>query len=246
MNEVRFVAEVYYDIQEMRIAADNRLRTMATEGLPIDRAKFLQDHIDIRLKDIEKFIKSQVKFSLEGILIWENSLKHVHGIGPILAACLISWIDPIDRFRTVSALWKYCGQHLDPETGRAPKPQKGKKIDWNPKLKVVCWKVGESFIKKKNGCQYAPLYFTQKVYYRKKFPYPIDTGKKSKKGKPIIDFTDGHIHYMARRYMVKRFLSHLWVEWRKLEGLDVREPYAVEKLGHKYQGPKELGIIVNP
>lgn len=246
MNEVRFIAEVYYDIQEMRIAAVHRLKTMQREGLPVNKAKHLQDHIDQRLRDIEKFIKSQVRAEISGVPIWENFLKHIHGIGPILAVCFISWVDPISRFRTVSALWKYCGQHLDTATNKAPKPQRGKSIDWNPKLKVLCWKVGESFIKKKEKCPYAPLYLTQKQYYRKKFPHPVDTGRKSRKGDPIIEFTDLHIHYMARRFMVKRFLSHLWVEWRKLEGLEIRDPYAVEKLGHKYQGPKELGIVIGP
>ncbi len=40
----------------------------------------------------------------------------------------------------------------------------------------------------------------------------------------------GHIHKMANRYMIKCFLTDLWVEWRTLEGLPVCAPYADEKL----------------
>jgi hypothetical protein len=33
---------------------------------------------------------------------------------------------------------------------------------------------------------------------------------------------------------VKEFLKDLYVAWRTLEGLTVREPYQVEKLGHRH------------
>lgn len=41
---------------------------------------------------------------------------------------------------------------------------------------------------------------------------------------------------MARRYMIKEFLRDLWVNWRKLEGLEVTEPYEVAKLSMKPHG----------
>ena len=40
------------------------------------------------------------------------------------------------------------------------------------------------------------------------------------------------IDNMARRYMVKIFLNHLYKTWREMEGLTVREPYPIEYLGH--------------
>lgn len=43
--------------------------------------------------------------------------------------------------------------------------------------------------------------------------------------------TDGHLHNMANRYAVKRFLIDLYYVWRTLEGLPVTEEYAVRKLG---------------
>jgi hypothetical protein len=43
--------------------------------------------------------------------------------------------------------------------------------------------------------------------------------------------SDGHKHNMAMRYMIKRFLVDLYVEWRTLEGLVVAEEYSVAKLG---------------
>jgi len=42
--------------------------------------------------------------------------------------------------------------------------------------------------------------------------------------------SDMHRHNMANRYMIKRFIVDLYVEWRKLEGLPVSGEYAEEKL----------------
>ena len=42
----------------------------------------------------------------------------------------------------------------------------------------------------------------------------------------------GHLDNMAIRYAVKMFLSHLWVNWRTLENLPLRDPYPIEKGGH--------------
>jgi len=41
-----------------------------------------------------------------------------------------------------------------------------------------------------------------------------------------------HLEAMARRRMLQLFLCHLWDVWRKAEGLPVRTPYPIERLGH--------------
>lgn len=50
--------------------------------------------------------------------------------------------------------------------------------------------------------------------------------------------SDKHRHAAAQRYMVKQFMSELWVQWRTLEGLPVRKPYAEEYLDRPHHGPK--------
>lgn len=71
----------------------------------------------------------------------------------------------------------------------------------------------------------------------------VDIGTKKPRTKskcPNCDGTGGpapwgasamHRKNAANRYMVKQFLLQLWVFWRELEGLEVRDPYAVEYLG---------------
>jgi len=53
--------------------------------------------------------------------------------------------------------------------------------------------------------------------------------------------SEGHIHNMALRKMIKLFLVCLWVVWREEEGLSVTKPYAIDRLGHNsYIGPWEM------
>jgi len=70
---------------------------------------------------------------------------------------------------------------------------------------------------------YVTVYHSARSYYQARRP----------------EWTKAHIDVAARRKMVKMFLSHLWVEWRRAAGLPVREPYVAEKLGH-------TGIIAPP
>lgn len=59
-------------------------------------------------------------------------------------------------------------------------------------------------------------------------------GVEQRKKSPVPDWTLGHINNMAMRYIVKRFLSHLWLVWREIEDLPTREPYCKEYLGHEH------------
>lgn len=68
-----------------------------------------------------------------------------------------------------------------------------------------------------------------------------ESTKETKKGGLEVilawkDTTDAHRHNAAIRKMMKQFLIDLYVEWRMIEGLPVREPYAEEYLGKKHHG----------
>ncbi len=48
--------------------------------------------------------------------------------------------------------------------------------------------------------------------------------------------SDGHLHRMAIRYMVKMFVKDLYEAWRPLVGKEVYDPYRVSKLGKEPHG----------
>jgi len=149
-----------------------------------------------------------------------NFLNRIQGIGPILSSGIIAWFNPISRFNTISALWKYCG--LAPGQQR----RKGEKSGFNVRLKTFCWKIATSFEKQKpEKNYYRRIYDNKKAYYMER-PDLKEKIKANEKG--IV----GHIRNMALRYTVKRFLCDMWVFWRQMEGLPVTKPYVFDVLGH--------------
>jgi hypothetical protein len=103
----------------------------------------------------------------------------------------------------------------------------GQLLDYNPEFKQLCYLIGDQFIKQRES-PYRKLYDQFRLDYenRPDLMRERDTRKGgNSKG-------TGHINDMARRKAVKIFLSHLWEEWRKLEGLPTPDPYSFAILGH--------------
>jgi hypothetical protein len=136
---------------------------------------------------------------------------------------------------------------LSVEEGKAVKREKGKRTDYNPRLKVLSWKIADSFVKSRSPL-YRHIYDRAKIEEAAKLKHPEKDPKncpfyipclirlsetaKRKGSKPKGLPCKKHIDYRARRKMVKRFLADLWAIWRSLEGLPVSKPYAVAILGH--------------
>ena len=138
-----------------------------------------------------------------------NFLNYVKGIGPVLSSGIIAWLgDAILKAEHVSNIWSYCG--LTPNSER----RRGEKLNYNPKLKTFCWKIGQSFIKFK--CFGRKLYDTFKEETQRKHP----------------DWSKLHIHNYARRKVVKLFIASVWEVWRKMNNLPTTEPYPIQILGH--------------
>ena len=92
-------------------------------------------------------------------------------------------------------------------------------ITYNPKLKTKLMGVLTGCLLKAKDPVYSTIYYDQRQR--------LDNSEyhKNKSG--------AQKNMMAQRYMVKEFLRAMWITWRKLEGLEVDEPYEVAKLGHK-------------
>jgi len=208
-------------LQKSRVAFGNRLSAVERGADEMgqgsqdlltrwnDRFQFLEDELD---KDIESLVEDV------DIIRYAVAVK---GIGPILAAKVISMVD-IREADTVSALWRYAGYAVI--DGQRERPTKGEKLLYNARLKTSCYLVGSSFLK--SNSPYRRVYDSAREYYAANRP----------------DWTKGHQHNAAMRKMIKVWLSHLWEVWRKLEGLPVRDLYSQDKLGHNhYMSPQEFG-----
>lgn len=108
---------------------------------------------------------------------------------------------------------------------------KGALIDYNPRAKMVAYKVGIQFIKQ--GDFYRKLYDKFRAEYEMREDLKKEVlERKGKKTKTGESKGTAHIHIMARRKMVKIFLQHLWLIWRELESLSTSSPYVIDQLKH--------------
>lgn len=225
-----------------------------------EKAKVLQlkDIMDTTA-DLESAFTKAISTEVKQEQIWKEWLKDVKGVGPILGGCLVSWLGYAEQSNTVSQLWAYCGlgvgyykaecekghkyllsgepngrtcwtlsegaegvcgakfKTLERVSGEVIRRMKGYKLGYSPRLKTLCWKISDSFVKVKGP--YRNAYDNAKKYYQ---------NRKDLKGE-----SKGHIHAMAKRKAVKLFLSHYYAKGREMKGLDVRDPYPIEKQGHK-------------
>jgi hypothetical protein len=104
---------------------------------------------------------------------------------------------------------------------------KGQLADFNPELKRLCYLVGDQFIKQTKS-PYRKIYDQARLEYENR----PDLMKERDERKGGLSKGTAHINAMARRKTIKIFLSHLWQEWRRLEGLPTPDPYAIAMLGH--------------
>jgi len=176
------------------------------------------------LYETEKRLAKRLDEWSQNYPIRTKFLDKIQGIGGILASAIIAWLSPINRFPNISKLWAYCG--LAPYQKR----RRGEKVNYNPKLKTLMWKIASSFEKQKpEKSHYKRIYVEKKEYLLKRgdLQEPI---RKGVRGARL------HVRLLAMRFTVKRFLADLWIQWRKLEGLPTTKPYAHTIMGHtKYE-----------
>lgn len=245
--EARYLVDAYYQMQENRIRADGQIRSMKKSEEEEDGV-VEEPHLVLNwLSSQNSTLEAQIKRALEKYVAAHpvgKWLQEIHGIGPVIAAGLLAHID-IRRSVTSGNLWAFAG--LDPTKTW----EKGQKRPWNARLKVLCWKAGESFVKFHNDddCFYGHVWRKQKDLYiarneageyaqraadilaKKKFSKDTDAYKAYSVGK----LPPAHIHAMARRYAVKLFLSHLHDEMvRRILGTEPVLPYPIAHLGHAH------------
>lgn len=197
----------------------------------------------------EKAIVKVIRKWLPTKDIYGKFLHDVRGIGPILAAAIISTVERhsetygtgIEKYANISKLWSAWGVGV--YDGERQRRVSGKKVNYDPFMKTICWKIGESFVK--SGGYYREQYDRfrkqedeknpdkQKLPAKLKKELESDDHKVRAKALKEADKYEGlfpaHKHERAKRKTVKLFLADLWMKWRELEGLPVTDPYIIAK-----------------
>jgi len=102
---MRALHDSYYDIQEMRIRVENRIRAGEIES-----AAILSMASKIRSAETEA--KEEMLRWAEAEPIYSTWLSNVKGIGHVLMIGLLALFGYCENFDTVSKLWAYCGLNV--------------------------------------------------------------------------------------------------------------------------------------
>ena len=214
-EEVRYLVDLYYQMQGVRIAAGNQISAIMKSDTPEP------NNVLGWCVDSFKRLEGNIKKALDAYTdhnpatIWAKSIC---GIGPVISAGLCAHID-ITKAPTAGHIWSFAG--LNPNQVW----EKGQKRPWNADLKTLCWKLGESFVKVSSNDKdvYGKLWRLRKdeeitknlngdfkdqaeqILAKKKIGKTTDAYKAYSKGV----LPDGHIHARAKRWAVKLFLAHL-------------------------------------
>ena len=187
LEELRYLVDSYYDIQDIRIRTGNRTFQLEEKGImtkkerQTTKGKVSNNYVDM-LKEIEIDIQKQIEDVLEEMPIWTEFMKHIRGIGPTLAGGIIGYTykpmnskcpaapkhktcaceQSIERFNNISKYHAYAGYHV--VNGQAPRRQRNVKSNWNSKFRSHMWNVGGSFIKQpEEKSFYRSIYTKEKL-----------------------------------------------------------------------------------
>ena len=234
-REARYLVDYYYTQQENRKAADNQVRQMQEE--PHEVLAWLAENTRTLEKQIVAALGRFSKASPVGQ--WAESQV---GIGPVISAGLLAHID-IEKAPTAGHIWNFAGLNPGVEW------KKGEKRPWNASLKVLCWKIGESFVKVSGNpnAYYGLLYVQRKALeeannakglMKDQAAAKLERFKIGKTTEAYKAYSAGilppaHVHARAKRWVVKLFLSH-WqaVAYEVRYGKEPPAPYAIAYLGH--------------
>lgn len=273
--EARFLVDRFYMAQDDRKRSGNQFDALEGSGEPNVVIAWLYEQDHAMEKQIYRALDAYSGAHPVGT--WA---REIVGIGPIISAALLAYIDlepwicakvagdqaaqdnafakpcrassphgpacHYMRIETVGHTWAFAG--LDP----TKKWEKGHRRPWNSLLKVLCWKIGESFVKSSGseGSYYGPIYHARKEYENKKNEAGdyADQARRSLEEKNFRDGTKAkefydkgqlppaRIHLRCARYAVKLFLSH-WheVAYVTTFGRLPPRPYALTHLGHVHE-----------
>lgn len=247
-REARYLVDLYYSLQDYRIQAAGQVRSAAQaapepeEGEPMT----LLEVVFATIRNLE----DEVAWALGKYAdskpagVWAQQIR---GVGPVLTAGLLAHID-IHKASSPSSVWRFAG--LDPTAVWG----KGQKRPHNAKLKVLCWKLGESW-KRFSGpsadlgapaALYCRLYRQRKEQEvtRNEAGQFSELAAKTLEERNIRDkatketyeagrLPAGRLDLRATRYATKIFLSHFWAVLYELEhGAKAPDPWVISHGGH--------------
>jgi hypothetical protein len=215
-NEVRFLVDSYYQMQNDRIRSKNQIRAVSETDEPHEVISWFADNKSVTEKRLKQVLTAYSASNPVGE--WSMSIP---GIAGVISSGLLAHID-MDVANNVGQILSFAGMLPYEKEWK-----KGMTRPFNAKLKTLCWKIGESFVKvsNKEGDFYGKIYKEWKESYLQR----NEAGEYAEQAKAILEaknfnkttdaykaYIEGklppaHIQARAKRKAVQLFLSH-WFE----------------------------------
>lgn len=239
-SSLKFQAEVFDSVQKLRVATQNRARSLMQSGDDSGDYEAPVNALTVLEEATRKLMMKELKVFSPAIYQW---VKDTPGLGTSTVARLVGEIGnpaigiPLDVeknpvgepfFRKVSQLWAYCG-HGDASKRPNSKgiDQAGIKAAGDPMAKMLVHLIAENTMKNVGGItkdgknrQRSPYRDTYDLA-REKYAEAIHTseckrcgpsGKPAPVGSPL---SDGHKHARALRKVGKEILKDMWLVARE-------------------------------
>jgi hypothetical protein len=211
----------------------------------------VSQYVDVEAQEQKQF--RQMTATLEEIPIYTSFLKEQRGIGPAMAAVLVTSFDPA-KARHVSSFWKYAGLDVAAD-GLARSRRKEHLIErsyinregvestrlsttYNPWLRMkLLGGLGPSFLRAASPRRELYDNYRHRITTDPaRIKVTVTEWKKVyRSGESVRNlWPPGRIHKAALRYMVKIFLIDLWAKWRAIEGLPVTPTYNEARRGYAH------------
>ena len=240
-------ADVVDDLEKVKIANENRLRTLTMDG---DHGHGMSvEHPDVkRLAALVKLlvdVEHQATLNLARVMRHHplgEFVKNSKGIGEKQAARLLAsigdpyWNDLHNRPRRLRELYRFCGMdvvgtsaHERCESqgftgaGAAPSKQRGERVHWSPDARMRLWLIASKCVMVGHGGPYRAIYDAGRLKYADAV-HSQECKRCGPKGKPALPgspLSAAHQHARAIRLIAKAILRDLWTESKRLHATTI-------------------------
>jgi len=235
-------ADVVDDLERVKIANQNRLRTLTMDGEY--GHGMTVDHPDVkRLAALVKALEDaehQAALNLARVMRHHRLgafVKASKGVGEKQAARLLAsigdpyWNDLHNRPRKLRELYAFCGMSVvgtsaqrpvggqgSHGAGVAPTKQRGERVTWSPDARMRLWLIASKCVMVGHGGPYRAIYDEGRLKYADAV-HTQDCKRCGPKGKPALagsPLSAAHQHARAIRLIAKAILRDLWTESKRL------------------------------
>lgn len=226
--------------QDARKATAQRLRQRLIGGIFLsDEGRFPEGLIEDMYDEVaandailravtaeESYCDEVLKKTVSALRVYREVLQPIEGVGPTIAAGIISAVGDIRRFPTEAKFKAFVGLHVlgsdfkkmssgtvrvNGDSVMARRRGGNRQVsDWNPTARQSFFLLGEQFNRRPNT-PWGKKLREYKAKFRLKYPEPV-VGQNGK-----LRFTNMHIHKRAIWRTVTKFAENLYRTWRRIE-----------------------------